>query len=353
MAANYSLDELAERLGGQVVGDGSIRVDDVATLDQAGAEQLSFLTNAKYRAAVEGTRAAAILVGPGTELPGRTLLVASEPYLALARLLELFHPPPARRPGVSPDARVAASAVLGADVVIGPFAVVEDDVRLGDRATVGAGCVIARDCELGEDTELRPGVVLYPSTRIGSRCLIHSGVVLGADGFGFATVDGEHHKVPQTGSVAVEDEVEIGANSTVDRGALGQTRIGRCSKIDNLVMIAHGVTLGDGSLLAAQSGIAGSTRVGKRAVFAGQSGAAGHLEIADGTVVAAKSAVLQDQEQGAFVAGIPAIDHRTWKRAQAISRRLPELWSELRETKARLDRLERMVANEDAGEDAE
>jgi len=343
----FTLGELAERVGGEVRGDSELRIEGLATLDTAGPGQLSFLTNPKYRSAAAASGAAALLVGPKTELPERPLLVVSEPYVALATLLELFHPAAPPSPGISADARLGEDVRLGRDVQVGPFAVVEDRVELGDRAVIGAGCVVGEGSALGEATELKPRVVLYPGTRVGRRCLIHAGVVLGGDGFGFATSGGEHRKVPQVGIVVVEDDVEIGANTTVDRAMLGETRIGRGSKIDDLVMIAHGVQLGAGSLLAAQSGIAGSARLGPRATLAGQSGVAGHLEIGEGVIVAAKSAVFADQSDGAFVAGVPAIDHRRWKRSQAVAARLPELRREVRELRERLNALEQRFGAED------
>jgi UDP-3-O-[3-hydroxymyristoyl] glucosamine N-acyltransferase len=188
-----------------------------------------------------------------------------------------------------------------------------------------------------------PRVVLYRGTRVGARCRIHAGVVLGGDGFGFATSDGLHRKIPQVGRVVVEDDVEIGANSTVDRATLGETVIGAGTKIDDLVMVAHGVRIGPGCLLAAQAGIAGSTRVGAGVTFAGQSGVSGHLELGDRCVVAAKSAVLRDLPPGSFVSGIPAFDHRKWRRSQALFSRLPELRSEIRKLERRLESLEQRL----------
>jgi UDP-3-O-[3-hydroxymyristoyl] glucosamine N-acyltransferase len=340
----YRLRELAERIGGTVHGDPERRITGIATLDRAGPDELSFFTNPRYRRQAEETTAGALLVGPGSRLGGRDLLEAPQPYLALAELLELFHPAPRRRPEISELAHVDPGAEIGREVHIGPFAVIEAGVSLEDRVTVGAGSVIGAGCTVGPATELRPRVVLYPGTRVGARCLIHAGVVLGGDGFGFApTTGGGQRKVPQLGHVVLEDDVEIGPNSTVDRGALGETRVGAGTKIDNLVMVAHGVRLGPGCLLAAQAGIAGSTRVGARVTFAGQSGAAGHLEIAEGSVIGGKTAVFGDVPEAAFVAGIPAIDHRVWKRSQALVQKLPQLRSEIRELKTRLAELEKKV----------
>ena len=197
------------------------------------------------------------------------------------------------------------------------------------------------DCEVGEDAVLHPNVTIYEACRLGSRVIIHSGTVVGSDGFGYATQDGIHLKVPQVGAVVIEDDVEIGANVTIDRGSIGMTRIGSGTKIDNLVQIGHNVQIGAGCLIVAQVGISGSTRIGAGTVFAGQSGAAGHLRIGSRVTVASKSAVYEDLPDGSFVAGIPAQDHRRWKRAQASFARLPELQSQLRDLVARLEALEK------------
>lgn len=340
MNDGWLLSELASAVGGRVDGDPDRRVRGVATLDEAGPDDLSFLTNPRYRPALTSSRAGAILVGSDMRIEGRDLLVAPDPYLALAEILDRMHPQRRPAPGVSPDARIALGAMLGDDVAVGPFAVVGSGARLGDRAVVGAGAVIGEESAIGEDTVLMPRVVLYPGTLIGARCLIHAGVVLGGDGFGFATSAGTHRKVPQLGRVVVEDDVEIGANSTVDRGTLGETRIGRGTKIDNLVMVAHGVVIGPYGLLAAQAGIAGSTRIGSHVTIAGQSGAAGHLRMGDRVMVAAKTAVFSDVPDRSFVAGIPAVDHRAWKRSLALVKMLPELRSRLRALEERIAVLE-------------
>ena len=243
--------------------------------------------------------------------------------------------------GVSPDARLGEAVRLGRDVSVGAFAIVGDRCHLGDRVVVGAGCVIGENCILGAETRLHPRVVLYPRTRIGARCLVHSGAVLGADGFGFATRDGVHRKIPQVGGVVLEDDVEVGANTTIDRGAIGDTVVGAGTKIDDLVMLAHGVRVGPGGLLAAQVGIAGSAHLGSRVTMAGQSGSAGHIRLGDGVVVAAKTAVFDDVPSGAFVAGIPATDHRAWKRMQVALKDLPRLRTEVRRLRDRIETLER------------
>lgn len=336
----FSLKQLAERVGGRVVGDAERMLHGVGTLDSATPDQLGFLTNPRYRSQAVASSAGALLVAPGEDVGDRDRIEVAQPYVALATVLELFHPPLPRHPGVSPLSSIGAGVSLGDEPSIAPFAVVEDHARLGHRVTLGPGCVVGRGSSVGDETELRARVVLYAGTRVGARCLIHAGVVLGADGFGFATADGEHRKVPQVGTVVIEDDVEIGANSTIDRGALGETRIGRGTKIDNLVMVAHGVELGPRCLLAAQVGISGSTRVGEAVTFAGQSGAAGHLDIAAGSVIAGKTAVFQSIPEAAFVAGVPAVDHRAWKRSAAALKRLPDMMKQLRELERRVAELE-------------
>jgi UDP-3-O-[3-hydroxymyristoyl] glucosamine N-acyltransferase len=337
----YRLGELADEIGGNVRGDRDRVVTGVATLERAGPDELSFLTNRRYRAQAERTCAGAVLVAPGTDLEGHDLLEADEPYLALAKLLELFHPSQPVAPGLSDQAWVAEDVRQGRGVWVGPFAVVDAGAWLGDDVVIGAGCFVGSGSRIGTGTELKPRVVLYPGTELGERCLIHSGVVLGGDGYGFATSGGRHHKVPQMGRVVVEDDVEIGANSTVDRGALGDTRIGRGSKIDNLVMVGHGAQIGEHCLLAGQAGISGSTTVGEGSVFAGQAGAAGHLTIPAGTVVAAKSAMLGDPPGPGIFSGIPATDHKIWKRSQVVVKKLPELQRQLTDLRSRVEELER------------
>jgi UDP-3-O-[3-hydroxymyristoyl] glucosamine N-acyltransferase len=337
--ARVRLSELAKLIEATVVAEDDPWIEGIAPLHEAGPSQLSFLTNMKYRKQALESDAAALLVSDASVAANR-MLVHPKPYLVLAQLLSHFYPAPPRPQGVHASAIIDPSAQIDPSASVGPLAVVDADVVLEADVWIGAGVVIGNGCRIGSASELRPNVVLYPQTQLGERCLIHSGVVLGGDGFGFASADGVHHKVPQVGRVVVEDDVEIGANSAIDRGALDDTVIGAGSKIDDLVMVAHGVQLGRGALLAAQSGIAGSSRVGDFVTFAGQAGAAGHLKIGPGTVVAAKSALLGDLEAGGFVAGIPAVDHRTWKRSQALIRRLPEMRSELTELRRRIAELE-------------
>lgn len=338
-AGGFTLAELAERLEGRLEGEGGIVLRGLRSLEEAGSSDLACLHDPRYREAARASRAGAFLLGEGAEAPDeRPLLRVRHPYLALARALRLFHPEERGPAGVHPSAQLGEGVALGSEVGVGPLAVIGHGVRLGDRVRVGAGSVIGAGCRVGEDTLIHANATLYPGTVVGARCILHSASVLGADGYGFATrEDGVHEKVPQVGRVILEDDVEVGAGSTIDRGSLGDTVIGAGTKIDNLVQVAHNVKVGAGCLLVAQSGISGSTSLGRSVVVAGQSGAAGHLSLGDGVVVAAKTAVFKDLPAGARVGGIPAIDLGEWRRAAALYARLPEMRREIRRLRQELD----------------
>jgi UDP-3-O-[3-hydroxymyristoyl] glucosamine N-acyltransferase len=337
--AGFTLAELAERLEGRLEGEGGRVLSGLRSLEEAGPEHLACLHDPRYREAARASRAGAFLLGETAEAPDeRPLLRVKHPYLALARALRLFHPEERGPAHIHPSAHLAGDAELGDEVGIAPLAVVGKKARLGDRVRVGAGSVIGAGCVVGEDTLIHANVTLYPGTRVGARCILHSASVLGSDGYGFATrEDGVHEKVPQVGRVIVEDDVEVGAGSTIDRGSLGDTVIGAGTKIDNLVQVAHNVKVGPGCLLVAQSGISGSTSLGRSVVVAGQSGAAGHLSLGDGAVVAAKTAVFKDLPAGARVGGIPAMELGEWRRAAALYARLPEMRREIRRLRQELE----------------
>ncbi len=344
---SFRLDELAGRIGAQVVGDPAKTIRAVRPLNEAGPDDLSFLHNRKYAAQAESSQAGAILTADAKTLRGRNLLVTPEPYLGLARVLEVIHPRTRPAPGVHPSAILADGIEVGEGVAVGPAAVIGERTRIGAGSVIGPGCVLGSDVVLGTGCLLHPRVAVLDGCRIGDRCILQAGAVVGSDGYGYATVDGVHHKVPQVGIVVLEDDVELGANVCVDRATLGETRIGRGTKIDNLVQIAHNVTVGEGSLLVAQVGISGSTHLGHHVIMAGQAGAAGHLQIGDRVVVAAKSAVIKDVPDGGFVAGIPAQPHRDWLKSGAALRRMPAALERLRALERRVGLLTGEAGNED------
>jgi UDP-3-O-[3-hydroxymyristoyl] glucosamine N-acyltransferase len=341
---SWSLGELAGRLGGEVVGRPERRVGRIATLEDAGPEDLSFLTSGRYLAAARSSRAGAILVGRRVpELAADQLVVADAPR-ALATLLEWFHPEPRPEPGVHPTAVIGEGARVDPSAFVGPYAVIGARSSLGPGAVVHAHAVVGEDCEIGAGAVLHPHVVLYRRVRVGAGSVVHAGAVLGADGFGYASGEGEHAKIPQVGDVEVGEDVEIGALSAVDRALLGTTSVGDGTKIDNLVQVGHNVRIGNGAILCGQSGVAGSARLGHGVVLAGQVGVSGHLTVGDGVRVAAKSAVLEPVAEGETVAGIPAVPIGAWRRQQALVRRLTEIWRRLR-------RLERAHDGPDEGDE--
>ena len=344
-SSGVPLREVAGWIDAEILGDPNRPVHGVATIDRAGPDDLSFLTNARYRKRALASQAGVLLVRDPKPFGGRDLLVHPRPEAAIRVLLQKFHPEQPVATGCVPSAVIDPSVRLGASIHVGAHAVLEQDVELADGVVIGAGCWVGQGSIIGAGTRLFPNVSIYPGVRIGERCRLHAGVVIGADGFGYSTEDGIHLKIPQVGGVILEDDVEVGANSSIDAGAIDPTTIGRGTKIDDQVMIAHGVRIGEHCLLVAQSGVAGSTQVGDRVTVAGQSGIAGHLEIAAGTIVGAKSAVFQDVPEGAYLAGIPAVDHRRWKRAQAGLGRLDGMRKQLRELEQRLRCLEQEEKN--------
>jgi UDP-3-O-[3-hydroxymyristoyl] glucosamine N-acyltransferase len=344
----YPVAELAARVGGEVSGDGSLPIEGVAALEQAGPGHLSFFSNKKYRKAFEASRAGAVVVEPEAEVPpGRTVVRARNAYLAFARLSTLFNPPPAAVPGVAAEAFVHPSALVHPAAQVLPLASVGPGARVGARTILHPGAHVGAGARVGDDCLLHANVVVRDGCVIGDRVILQPGCVIGSDGFGFAfdpEGDGKgprHYKVPQIGIVIVEDDVEIGANTAVDRAALGVTRIGRGTKVDNLVQIAHNVEVGPLSILVSQVGIAGSTRLGAGVVAAGQVGIVGHLKIGDGVKIGAQSGVASDVPAGEAISGSPAQPHAQWLRNTAAFDRLAEMRKELRELRRRVAELER------------
>jgi UDP-3-O-[3-hydroxymyristoyl] glucosamine N-acyltransferase len=341
-----TLAELSRLCGAELRGDAAIRIEGVAALADAGPRDISFLSSPKYRETFLSTRAAAVLVPKGFDCP-RTdlaLLLCADPSAAFTRVIGAFVvPEPAPAPGIHSTALVDASADVGAKASIGPMVTVGDGARIGEGAVLHAGVRIGRGVVIGAGTVLHPSVVCYPTVRIGERCIVHAGAVIGADGYGFEPTrdaDRPWAKIPQCGTVVVEDDVEIGANATIDRARFGATRIGRGAKIDNLVHIAHNVVIGKGALIIAQVGIAGSTRVGDGAILAGQAGINGHIEIGAGARIAAQAGVFGDVPAGADYLGWPARPRAEAMRRYALVERLPQMQERLKELERRLQELE-------------
>ena len=334
------LSELAARLDCRLEGDGSVEIVRVAGIQRAEPGDLTFLTNARYVTDLASTRASAVIVKSSAPAPPTpaALLRSDDPYSAFARAVSLFAHAIAPPAGVDRLSAVAADASLGADVSIGPFVSIGAGASIGARTVIYPNVVVGPGARVGDDCVLHAHVSLRERVTIGHRVILHDGVVVGSDGFGFAPQkDRSHLKIPQLADVVIEDDVEVGANSTIDRPAVGETRIGAGTKIDNLVHVAHGVTLGRRVLLAAQVGIAGSTAIEDDVMMAGQSGVTGHVRVGRAAKIGAKSAVLQSVDAEAFVTGHPAFEHAEWRRASIVFRQLPAL-------KKRLHELEHLVA---------
>jgi len=339
-----SLAELASWIGGTVEGDGSVQIRGLATLEEAGPGELSFYGNPRYRKELGTTRASAVLLPPGEPVhrAGVAWVRVPSPHLAFARLLTVFHPAPRPAAGVHPRAEVHPSARVDPTATVMALAVVEAGAVVGARSVLWPGSYVGEGSRLGEDCVLQPGAVVRERCELGNRVMLQPGVVVGSDGFGFAfdPAGPAHVKVPQVGTVRIEDDVEVGAGSCIDRATTGETVIGRGTKIDNLVQIAHNVRVGPLSILCAQVGISGSTEVGAGVVLAGQVGVVGHVHVGDGARIAAQSGVPHDVPAGSTVAGYPAVDHALWLRQAAALKQLPELLREVRELRARVAALE-------------
>ena len=346
------LRELAERLGCRLEGGGDIEIARVAGIQDAKPGDLTFVANSKYESALADTRASAVLLRDGALTAPCAVLRTSDPYLAFARAVGLFAPAWRPSPGIHAMAAVAAGAQLGSNVSIGAFVSIGDGASVGDNTVVFPNVTIGDGARIGSDCVIHSNVAIRERVVIGHRVILQNGVVLGSDGYGFVRrSDGTHEKIPQVADVVIEDDVELGANTTVDRPAVGETRIRTGTKIDNLVQIAHGVTVGRNVLMAAQVGIAGSTDIEDAVVFGGQVGVGGHLTIGRGSVAVGQSGVTNSLPAGAIVAGYPAIDSHEWRRSSVLFKRLPELKRRIEELEARLAELSAQL--DESGDDTE
>ena len=326
------LSVIAAALGAKLEnGSPDTEISGVAGIETAGPGQLTFISNPRYAAAARTTKASAVIVAEDFPAISTAMLRTKNPYLDFARALELFYQPPQYAPGIHPTAVVHPSARIGAGAHIGPYVVVLEGVQIGTNAVLLAHVVIYRGVKIGDNFMAHSHAIVREYCRIGDNVVLQNGVVVGGDGFGFAKDNHGHwHKIVQSGPAVIEDEVEIQANACVDRASVGETRISRGAKIDNLVQVGHGSKVGEDSLLCAQAGLAGSTDVGKKVILAGQVGVAGHCTIGDGAVATAQSGIPNDVPAGAVVSGYPAIDNKLWLRCVAVFNRLPELAKLLR-----------------------
>jgi len=336
-----TLKELAQRLGGACAAGGETVIRGVAGIKEAEAGQITFLADRKLEEWLARTNASAVILAPDHPFDRLPTIRLADPRAAFRQAIEIFADggrPLA--PGVHPSALVGAGTLLGEGVAVGPHVVLGARCRVGERTTLLPGAVVGDDVEIGPDCLVYPHAVLWKGTRLGARVVVHSGAVIGDDGFGFLTRDGRHVKVPHLGHVVVEDDVEIGANACVARATTGVTRVGRGSRVDNLVQIAHNVAIGEDAILCAQVGIAGSTTVGSRVTMGGQVGVVGHIQIGDDAMVGAQGGVTKSVPAGAQVSGYPATPHALARRMYAALRNLPDLVREVRRLRERLDRIE-------------
>jgi UDP-3-O-[3-hydroxymyristoyl] glucosamine N-acyltransferase len=336
-----ALKELARLVGGVVSGDESVVITGVAGIKEAMPGDVTFLAHPRYEKFMQTTRASAVIVAPGTSGQDKPLILSDNPYLSFVKAVEFFVPNKNNYPRVvHPSAVISDSAKLGSEVAVGACAVVEDGASIGDGTVIRPGVFIGRDTEIGCDCLVYPNVTIREEVKIGDRVIIHGGAVIGSDGFGFAKDGDVYRKIPQIGNVVVEDDVEIGANVTIDRATTGTTRVGKGTKIDNLVQVAHNVVIRENCILVAQVGIGGTTEIGKGATLAGQAGAVGHIKIGDGAVVAAQAGVTKSVPADTMVSGYPAREHGQAKKIYASLQKLPDLLKRVAEIGERLAKIE-------------
>lgn len=338
--AGYSLAALAERLNAQLIGDAQRHVTAIATLENASAGQISFLSNSKYRKFLAETRASAVLITADDVAfvaPGVNALVVKDPYVAFARVAQMLDTTPAAASNIHPTAVIDSTAVLGDKVAIGPGAVISAGAVLGNNVQIGAGCFIGEGASIGADCKLWANVTLYHAVRIGQRCTIHSGAVIGADGFGFANERGNWVKIPQTGTVVLGDDCEIGANTTIDRGAIENTVIGNNVIIDNQCQIAHNVQIGDHTAMAGCTVVAGSTKIGRYCIIGGAVVINGHIEICDGAHITGMAMVMKPiTEKGVYSSGLPATSNQEWRKNTAKLRQIEQLYQRVKQLEQQL-----------------
>ena len=340
----FTLNILAEKLAAVLEGDGETVITGIAPIESAGPGDITFLANKKYRKFLETTHASCVILAPELPVPpgGPSCLRLKDPYFGFVQALRLFHPPTRyAAPGVHTQSTVDASAELGEDVTVAAHAFIGRNARIGRGSVIAEGAVIRDDAVIGEDCLVYPNVTILDRCRLGNRVIVHSGTTIGSDGFGFAPVEGRYEKIPQAGFVLIEDDVEIGANCAIDRGTIGPTVIRRGAKLDNLIQIAHNVEVGEDTVIAAQSGISGSTTLGRNVIVAGQAGLVGHITIGDGVTIGAQAGISKDlQGEGKMFRGSPAREIHEELRLEAAMRQLPDLIRTVHRQEARIAELE-------------
>lgn len=339
------LKELAKRLGCELEGSGEVEIKGIASLEEAGEGDLSFAAHPRYLPYLGASKASAFILSPDVPPCGKPTLRTPNPYLAFAKALLLFFPPFKPTPGIHPTAVIAEGVPLGEGVSVGPFSVLEEGVSIGEGTAIGPLVYIGRGSRIGRGCLIYPLVTVREGVLLGDRVIVHSGTVIGSDGFGYAKdAEGRYVKIPQVGGVSIEDDVEIGANVAIDRATLGRTWIKRGTKIDNLVQIAHNVVVGEDSAIVAQAGIAGSTVLGNRVSLAGQVGVVGHITVGDDVTVGAQSGVTKSIPPGSTVLGSPAVPHMEFKRALVGITQIPRLFKALHDLEERIQKLEERLA---------
>ncbi len=337
------LKQLAELVGGDVIGDADLDICRVAPIDQAQSGDITFVSNPKYLGMLSACKASAVIVAPGVDAPGVNLIVCNNPYLAFARILTFLQVPERVMRGVMAGASVAESAVVDKAATVYPGCVLGENVSVGSGTTLYPGVVLYDDVSVGNDCILHAQSVVREGCQLGDRVILQPAVVIGSDGFGFAPDGQSYYKIPQVGIVVLEDDVEIGSNSCVDRAALGETRVRRGTKIDNLVQIAHNVDLGEDCILVSQSGIAGSSKIGNHCTFGGQAAIAGHLTVGDNVMIGARGGATNDVESNQILSGLPLMPHKQWLRATMTLPKLPEMRKEMKQMQKRLEELETLL----------
>jgi len=339
-ALRLTVEEIARLLSCPFDGDGKIEIRGVSSLEKAGEGDLVFLAAPKYRPLLDKSKASAAIIPAGEKYERIPVIKAQNPHLAFIKVVEIFHKPLQPGPGIHPTAVISSSAKIGKEVSIGAFVFIGDEVEIGEKTIIFPLVAIYPRVKIGRETTIQSHVSIREGVQIGNRVIIHNGVVIGSDGFGYLQdKDGSHLKIPQVGTVVIEDDVEVGANTTIDRASLGETVIRKGVKIDNLVQVAHNVEIGEHSILAAQVGIGGSVKIGKGVIMGGQVGVADHLVIGDKAILAAKTGVTNDIEAGAIVAGYPHLDIHTWRKTRALLPQLYDLVKDIKRLKKKVEEL--------------